>query len=144
MKIALRLAVGVLLIAVGNVSAAILYVSHNSLNPTAPYKTWATAATNIQDAVVIASAGDQIMVTNGVYLSGGRTLGASTLTNRVAVDKALTLQSANGPSVTVIQGYQLPGTVTGDAAIRCVYLASNAVISGFTLASGATRAAGNF
>ena len=107
-------------LAVSNLSAATLYVSLGSTNPTPPYATWATVATSIQDAVDAAVA-------------------ANVLTNRVAVDKPLTLRSVGGPGVTAIRGYQVPGFTNLDGAIRCVYLTSGASLSGFTLTGGATR-----
>lgn len=119
-------------------SAAVRFVDLNSANPTPPYTNWTTAATNIQDAVDVASAGDEIVVTNGVYASGGRAV-LGTMTNRVAVDKALKVRSVNGPRFTVIQGYQIPGATNGDSAVRCVSLASGASLLGFTLTNGATR-----
>jgi hypothetical protein len=76
------------------------YVDIASANPTPPYTNWATAATNIQDAVDAALAGDQIVVTNGIYATGGRAVGTNLLVNRVAVDKPLTLWSVNGPQFT--------------------------------------------
>src|ERR1044071_4549846 len=50
-----------------NGSASVLYVDVNGTNPTPPYTNWAIAATNIQDAVDLANAGDTVLVTNGVY-----------------------------------------------------------------------------
>ena len=124
-------------------SAAVRYVDMNSSNPTTPYTSWATAAVAIQDAVDAATPGDQIIVTNGLYATGGRAI-HGTMTNRVAVDKPLTLRSVNGPQLTVIQGYQVPGTTNGDGAIRCVYLTNGASLSGFTLTNGATRATDDY
>src|SRR5437773_7412462 len=85
--------------------ADVHYVDVNSTNATPPYTNWATAATNIQDAVDAAVAGEEILVTNGVYRTGSRAAPAMVPgTNRLAVTKALAIRSVNGPAVTVIQG----------------------------------------
>jgi hypothetical protein len=123
--------------------AATLYVSLESASPAPPYATWSTAATNIQDAVDAASAGDEVVVTNGAYASGA--VMANGESNRVALTKPLVLRSVNGPSATVIEGYQVPGTTNGETAIRCVYITNGATLIGFTLTNGATKSpfAGN-
>ena len=125
-----------LLLCVCPVPATTFYVDVNSANSTPPYTNWSTAATNIQDAVDVSTNGDLILVTNGIYQTGGRVAGG--MTNRLAVTKAVTVQSINGPAMTIIQGYQVPGTTNGTQAVRCVFLTNNAVLIGFTLTNGAT------
>src|ERR1700690_3870193 len=121
------------------ISSAPLYVDLNSANPVSPYAGWSTAATNIQDAIDASSDGDQIWVTNGIYQTGGRVM-AGDLTNRVALNKAVTVQSVNGPWVTVIQG---TGATNGTKAGRGAWLTNNAALVGFTLQGGATRKIGD-
>ncbi len=113
------------------------HVWQDSPNPTAPYTNWPTAAHTIQDAVDAALLGAVVLVTNGIYESGGRSVIANGVTNRVVIDRPVTVKSVNGPGVTTIKGYQMPGTTNGEAAIRCVYLASDAVLTGFTITNGA-------
>jgi hypothetical protein len=133
------------------------YVAADNTNPQPPYTSWATAATNIQDAIDVADVtwlppgSVFVLVTNGVYATGGRVAapsgrvaGTKFQVNRVVVEKPLTLRSVNGPEVTIIQGYQVPGSANGDSAIRCAYLANGANLSGFTLRNGATRTKGDW
>jgi hypothetical protein len=114
--------------------AATHYVDITSTNATPPYTNWATAATNIQDAVDAAVAGDEIVVTNGTYATGGRANPGDTAPNRVAVDKPLSIRSLNGPQFT---------TIDGGYSGRCVSLrAYGASLSGFTLIHGIAYAGG--
>ena len=136
------LALALLLHSAAGTFAATRYVDLNNPTPAAPYTNWAAAATNIQAAVDAAVAGDLILVTNGVYQTGVTAVYG--MNNRVAVTKPVTVQSVNGPAVTTIAGYQVPGTTNGAAAGRCVYLTNGAALAGFTLTKGATQASGNY
>ena len=115
MNNSLRLTVITLLLAVPDLSAATLYVSLGSTNPTPPYTNWATAAHTIQQAVDAADDYDEVVVTNGVYGGG------------LEVNKPLALWSVNGSGATIING----GYANG-----CVYLTDDASLSGFTLTNG--------
>src|SRR5215831_4407529 len=104
------LAAVLLLATAGRALAGTHCVDVNSANPTPPYTNWVTAAATIQDAVDAAVAGDEIVVTNGIYAAGGRWAAGF---SRAAVDKPLNLRSINGPQSTIIDAGQ---------SNRCVYL----------------------
>jgi hypothetical protein len=111
-------------------------------NPVAPYLTWGTAATNIQDAITASVAGDIVLVTNGVYATGGYVMFGD-VTNRITLDKPMTVTSVNGYAATVIQGAWDPISKNGPSAVRCAFLTNGTVLSGFTLQNGATHALGS-
>ena len=105
-----------------NALAAMHCVDVNSTNATPPYASWATAATNIQNAVNAATAGDEIVVTNGTY-------------NPVSVGlvrQPLSIRSVNGPQVSII-------SAGGRHGYACAHLTNgfgSATLSGFTLRDG--------
>ena len=121
-------------------ASATLYVDLNSANPVPPYTNWATAATNIQDAIDAAIDSDLVMVTDGLYQSGGRIADPpTTISNRVAVTKEVTVKSVNGAAATIIRGHE-PPPGSGDPAewylVNCAYLTTNAALIGFTFSEG--------
>ena len=110
------------------------YVNEQNLTPAFPYETWATAATSIQLAVDAARAEDHVWVEEGLYSTGGAPHPGATLFNRVMINKTIHLESVNGPGLTTIKGE----SDLGASPTRCVYITSNATISGFTLTEGHT------
>jgi len=118
-----------------NSPGATLYVNVNGDDPSPPYDSWSKAARTIQDAIGAAAAGDTILVTNGVYTTGAYDVYGP---SRVAITNAVTVRSVNGPAVTTIQGYQVPGVTNGPGAVRCAFVGSGATLSGFTLTGGGT------
>ncbi len=73
---------------------------HPAAAPEYPFTSWATAATNIQEAhtAINTNGGNVIYLTNGLYL----------LTNQVVVTKGVVLRSSNNgatdPGGTVLDG----------------------------------------
>ncbi len=126
------------------VSQIVHYVNVSNTTPSAPFTSWSTAATNIQQAISAASqVGALVLVTNGRYATGGSVVHGA-MTNRVSITNAITVRGVNGPDVTIIAGSKDPVTTNGDAAVRCAYVGSNAALSGFTLTNGATRTSGDY
>ncbi|MBN1269837.1 MAG: hypothetical protein JXB04_09630, partial [Kiritimatiellae bacterium] len=109
------------------------YVSPSGGN-VAPYTTWANAARVIQDAVDVAGGGDLVLVSNGVYNTGGRATPGYALLTRVVITNSVVVQSVNGPEVTFIVGQ---GPI-GPGAVRCAYLEGGATLAGFTVTNGHT------
>jgi hypothetical protein len=116
-KIEVPFATAIVLASLGSTLAATLYVDQNSTNARPPYMNWSTAATNIQDAVNAAVAGDQILVTNGTYAGG------------VSINIPVTVRSVSGPQFTTIAG--------GGAG-----LGNGAILTGFTVTNAAGGASG--
>ncbi len=108
----------------GRAVAAELHVDLNSTNAVPPFSSWATAATNIQNAVDVAVNGDTVLVTNGHYL----------LSSEILVTNNITIQSVNGADATIVDG---------GGSNRCFNLGNSAcLISGFTITNGYVAGAG--
>ncbi|HEX7651880.1 MAG TPA: choice-of-anchor Q domain-containing protein [Verrucomicrobiae bacterium] len=120
-----------------NLPAVVFYVDIQATNPVTPYASWSTAATNIQVAVDVATNGDLVWVNDGIYQTGwqaaqetqvsGVNLKIILTTNRLFLNKPLTVQSLHGPQFT---------TIDGGGIYRCAYLTNGAILSGFTLTHG--------
>ena len=116
--------------------AATWYVA-SSGDDGAPATNWTTAAATIQSALDRTAAGDRVLVSNGLYATGARLVDGSLTSNRVVVPVGVQLEGTGGPDVTIIEG--AGGDVyTNPAAVRCVFLGSNALLTGFTLRGGST------
>jgi Right handed beta helix region len=106
------------------------YVVLANANAVSPFTNWMTAATSIQAAINAAAPGDFIVVSNGIYNTGGSAV-YGVQTNRMVVDVPVTVQGLSGAGFTLIEGYPYyPG-------IRCAYLTSGATLIGLTLTNGA-------
>ncbi len=100
------------------------YVSTNGTSVW-PYTNRVSAATNIQDAIDAAAAGNTVLVSNGTYTSA----------SQIIVHKEITVRSVNGAGVTIVDG---------ENAHRCFDLGNTAcTISGFTVTRGKAWGNGN-
>lgn len=99
------------------------YISFDGANEY-PFSTPETATSNFQYGVVLARDGDTVFVSNGVYL----------LSSEIKVSQDITIQSVNGPAVTIVDG---------GGSNRCFNLGSTAcTISGLTIMNGSTTSRG--
>jgi len=111
------------------------FVAQDGQAPEWPYTNWSSAASNIQDALNVASNGDTVWVGDGVYYAPTNAYTNANSTNVVYLTKALTLRSLNGPDAAIING---------GGSNRCVYmylptdacLYGPAIIDGLTLTNG--------
>jgi hypothetical protein len=101
------------------ISAPTCYVARLGWNTaTFPYSDWATAASNLPEAVIASQAGCVVIVTNGTY----------PLPSQVTVNEAIEIRSVNGAAVTVMDG---------GLARRCFVLQSpGALLKGLTISRG--------
>jgi predicted outer membrane repeat protein len=119
-------------------SAKTRYVWQSSPSPTAPYTSPDTAGHSIQEVVDVCAGGDTVWVYPGTYDTGGAVAPGSSLTNRVCITNAIAVIGISGATNTYIMGAADPATTNGPAAVRCLHVNTNAVISGFTLMGGHT------
>ena len=110
-----------MLLVVPVISAKTLYVSPQGAN-IAPYATLEEAALTLQAAVDEAVTGDLIYVDQGTYQ----------LSAIVRIDKALTMESLHGATLT---------TVKGSGSEGCFSIEAEAVLIGFTIRGGRANAA---
>jgi hypothetical protein len=129
------------------VSASTTYVSLQGLH-VAPYDTWEKAATNIQSAIDAVEIGGTVIVSNGLYDTGGTVIpGSGSLSNRVVMTNGIIMRSLNGPASTIISGQLDPNRRNalgfldglGDGAVRGVYMGKDSALIGFTIQGGHTR-----
>src|SRR5690348_3282165 len=98
--------------------ASPLFVSQLSTNPAPPYSSWATAATNIQQAVDASGPGDYIIVSAGVY---------------------------DGPLVVSqpVPVFTFDGAIIdGHGTNQCVWMTNNTRLDGFTITNGRAQNGG--
>ena len=81
--------------------AATWYVATNS-PAGGPGTAWTNAFHTIQGAVNAAADDDTVLVTKGLYNTGGVVTPGYVLTNRVCITNAITVRSVNGPTGTFI------------------------------------------
>lgn len=117
-------------------SPSVIYVDASRPDDSGDGLDWATAKKTIQAGVNIAKGGATVLVTNGVYNTGGIVAPGYALTNRVCITSAVTVRSVNGPMVTIIKGAPGSNGSNDVNAVRGVFLANGGAVAGFTITNG--------
>ncbi len=115
----------------GMLLGATYYVDASRPDDSGDGLSWAAAKKTIQAAADLTVEGDIVLVTNGVYDSGGEITPGLAISNRVVITNSILVTSVNGPAHTIIAGAG-PGE---GLPTRCVYLSAG-LLSGFTLSNG--------
>ncbi|MFA7158618.1 MAG: right-handed parallel beta-helix repeat-containing protein [Kiritimatiellia bacterium] len=102
------------------------YAAQNGQAPGGSFNTWETAASNIQDAVNAAAAGDTVMVGAGRYTLPPNPTNYGG-TNVVFAGKPLILRSSNGSPESVI--------IDGEGKYRGIAIYAPFVLAGFTISN---------
>ena len=114
------------------VDEAVHFAKDGHTNAVAPYDSWETAASTIQDAIDAAhTVGSLVWVAAGTY-DTGTVLSEGGRVNRIAITNYVVVRSVDGPEHTSIVGVPY----SGFSAVRCAYVGPHAVLSGFTLTNG--------
>lgn len=142
MKKAATLAANLMLMCVSATRGDTWHVATNSISD-GPGTAWSNAYNTIQSAVDAASDGDTVLVSNGVYDTGGAVTPEYSCSNRVCLMNNITIESLNGPDHTVIVGAAASGGGNGDDAVRGVYMSAG-LLSGFTVTNGHTITFGSY
>ncbi len=105
------------------IGPAVAYVARAGNTDVFPYDTWATAASNVQDAVDAAVDGSTVWVEPEHYL----------LDETLVVGQAVALRCAGGAGSAILDG---------DGSVPCLYLDhAEALVDGFTMTNGASTTA---
>jgi len=112
-----KLILPAILLAASSAFSATYYVNAARPNDTGAATSWATAKKTIQAAVNLAKNGDTVRVTNGTYV----------LSAEISVTNAITIQSVNGPGVTIVDG---------NNSNRCFNLTGACSVRAFTIQNG--------
>ena len=128
----------------------------NGNDATADGTTEATAYKTLAAALAAAQPGDTVVALPGTYAEGSTVPTAAqavsgstipTIAARAVVPDFVTLESRDGPEMTVIEGARATtganGYGCGSDAVRCVFLCANATVRGFTLYNGHTDSGGS-
>lgn len=108
-----------------------LFVKQENAAAAAPYDTWETAATNLNEVMYLVGDGTVITVTNGVYRLTGQI--------DILAGAAATLKSVEGPTKTTLEGNAAQDTSVGrKGGTFCILNVQNdnALVDGFTLKDG--------
>ena len=130
-----RIVIAASVLAIGACAGALAgdrYAAQNGQAPSAPYATWESAASNIQDAVDKAGTNDTVWVGAGRYTVPPNFTNYAG-TNVVFINRPLILRSSNGaPETTIIDGC---GSNRGIAVSYPFNSTNKFVVDGFTISN---------